>query len=228
MTAQRQDNELYDPAGDGLYPDRLTTHNYDGIQEYDNPMPLWWKAIFAATVVWAVVYVAGTELGYINTYEESLAEEMAVAEEAEFARMAARPPLGEEQILAAIDNEDLVARGEEVFTAQCGPSCHGVNAEGYIGPNLTDNYWLYQGTKLSIYESIANGRPNGMPAWGSILGRDDTLAVTAYVESLRGTDLEGPKGAQGDLFDPAAQVPAEGAPDEAAPSEPAPAEPAPE
>lgn len=235
MSAHPSDkNEQYDPAGDGLYPDRLTTHDYDGIQEYDNPMPMWWKAIFLATVVWAVFYVGAIELGYINTYEDSLAEEFAVAKEAEIARMGDLPPLTEDDILTAMVDPAMAARGEKVFESQCGASCHGVKGEGYIGPNLTDHYWIYEGTKMSIYESIANGRANGMPAWGNILGREDTLAVSAYVETLRGKNLDGPKGEEGDYFNPeasaedapAGEEPAEGSAERPAEVEPAAEEPA--
>jgi cytochrome c oxidase cbb3-type subunit 3 len=192
------DTESQGSSG-GYYHDRLTTHNYDGIQEYDNPMPLWWKAIFAATVVWAGVYVVAIELGYINKYEENLANEMEIAAAADAARLAALPPLDEKAILEAIGDPEMAAQGEAVFTARCA-ACHGQQGEGLIGPNLTDNYWLYTGDSMSIYESVANGRPNGMPAWGNILSRDDNLAVSAYVEKMRGTNVKGPKGQEGELF----------------------------
>jgi cytochrome c oxidase cbb3-type subunit 3 len=183
----------------GYYHDRLTTHNYDGIQEYDNPMPMWWKAIFAATVVWAVVYVAAIELGYINTYEENLTTDMDAAAAAKAARIAALPPLDEKAILEGLGDPDMAAQGEAVFTARCS-QCHGQKGEGLIGPNLTDDYWLYQGDPMSIYVSVDQGRPNGMPAWSNILARNERLAVSAFVESLRGTNLDGPMGQQGDVY----------------------------
>ncbi len=209
MSAQSHENES---GGFTSYPDRLTTHNYDGIQEYDNPMPLWWKAIFALTVVWAVIYVAAIELGFINTYEENLAVAMDAAEKARAAQIAALPPLDEGAILAAMADPEVASQGETVFVARCA-SCHGNQGEGLIGPNLTDDYWIYTGDAMSIYVSIDQGRKNGMPAWGNILSRDEQLSVSAYVETMRGKNLPGPKGQQGELYAPE---------EEAAPAEPAP------
>jgi hypothetical protein len=37
--------------------DHLLDHEYDGIQEYDNPLPLWWLAIFWATIVFTPLYI---------------------------------------------------------------------------------------------------------------------------------------------------------------------------
>ena len=52
--------------------DKLLTHNYDGIQEYDNPMPAWWTIAFWATVAWAVFYIAAINVGWIDTREHDL------------------------------------------------------------------------------------------------------------------------------------------------------------
>ena len=46
------------------YEDKVI-HSYDGIEEYDNPLPGWWKGIFYASVVWAGVYVVGINRDYI-------------------------------------------------------------------------------------------------------------------------------------------------------------------
>ena len=36
--------------------DPLLDHEYDGIREYDNPMPGWWKAIFIISIIFAISY----------------------------------------------------------------------------------------------------------------------------------------------------------------------------
>ena len=67
--------------------------------------------------------------------------------------------------------------------------CHGEHGGGGMGPSLRDDVWLYGGQAGQIFDSIAQGRANGMPAWGTLLPADLIWNITAYVESLR-TDHE--------------------------------------
>jgi mono/diheme cytochrome c family protein len=86
---------------------------------------------------------------------------------------------------------DAVAAGREVFVGRCVP-CHGVDAGGVIGPNLTDDYWIHGGDAQRIFMSIEGGVPShGMPGWGVVLGATTTEQVAAYVISLRGHGVEG-------------------------------------
>src|SRR3989338_6760548 len=56
--------------------DRLLDHEYDGIEEYDNPLPGWWVWLFWATIVFSGVYVAFYHMGpgpsVIGQYEEDV------------------------------------------------------------------------------------------------------------------------------------------------------------
>ena len=65
--------------------------------------------------------------------------------------------------------------------------CHGYDAKGGMGPNLTDTYWRYGGTPAQIYQSIASGRPKGMPSWGKKLPTREIWQLTAYLQSLGGS-----------------------------------------
>jgi len=81
-----------------------------------------------------------------------------------------------------------VARGEKVFAEQCA-SCHGPQGKGQQeqgAPNLTDEIWLYGGTKPAIVESIRTGRGGMMPAWAGRLDPITIKALTVYVHSLGG------------------------------------------
>src|SRR5690606_1318027 len=79
--------------------------------------------------------------------------------------------------------------------------CHGKKAEGLIGPNLTDDYWLNgDGSLLSIYRVINEGVPaKGMPAWNRQLLPVEVSKLAAFVGTLRGTNVSGPKGQEGVL-----------------------------
>ena len=91
-----------------------------------------------------------------------------------------------------------LAAGKESFTTLCAP-CHAATGGGAIGPNLTDEYWLYGGAPMEIYKTVKVGVPaKGMPAWGPQIGEAKTQAVTAYVLSIRNSHAPGGKAPQGD------------------------------
>jgi cytochrome c oxidase cbb3-type subunit 3 len=84
-------------------------------------------------------------------------------------------------------NPQAVAQGHELFVLMNCAGCHGYDAKGGMGPNLTDTYWRYGGTPASIFKSIYEGRPQGMPAWNPALPSDDIWKLVAYIQSLGGT-----------------------------------------
>jgi cytochrome c oxidase cbb3-type subunit 3 len=71
-------------------------------------------------------------------------------------------------------------------------SCHGQNAEGLVGPNLTDKFWIHGATGQDILRSVNEGfAEKGMPAWGPVIGADKARKVTAFVLSVKGKDRPG-------------------------------------
>jgi len=179
--------------------DRLLDHEYDGIQEYDNPMPRWWILLFWATIVFAVLYWLnvpgiGSGRGRIANYESEMAA--AQAKLGAHAPAAGAGPSDADLVAFARDPEKL-ERGKAVFAANCVP-CHRADAGGAIGPNLTDDFWLHGGRPTQILHTVSAGvLDKGMPAWGATLKPDDVPAVTAYVMSLHGTHPATPKEPQG-------------------------------
>ena len=82
---------------------------------------------------------------------------------------------------------EAVADGHRLFLAMNCASCHGYDATGGMGPNLTDKQWRYAGTPAAVFNSIAQGRPQGMPSWGRTLPEEQIWSIVAYLESLGGT-----------------------------------------
>lgn len=80
-----------------------------------------------------------------------------------------------------------LADGRRLFLAMNCASCHGYDATGGMGPNLTDKQWRYAGTPAAVFNSIAQGRPQGMPSWGRTLPEEQIWSIVAYLESLGGT-----------------------------------------
>ena len=114
--------------------DHLLEHNYDGIQEFDNPMPRWWVYIFWATIVFSILYwlnVPGIGIGKgrIANYNQA----MAAAAAAEAKRVAAQPASASpEQLTAMTKDATVLALGKQTFTQNCAP-CHRADAGGQIG-----------------------------------------------------------------------------------------------
>ena len=77
-----------------------------------------------------------------------------------------------------------VQQGKALFGAMNCVYCHGAQGSGLMGPSLNDGSWRYGGTPAQIYNSIHDGRPQGMPAWGASLPPDQIWKLVAYVESL--------------------------------------------
>ena len=173
---------------------RLLDHSYDGIREYDNPLPSWWSLVFAATVVFSFLYfayynIAGWGRSPADNYQIALAGWQSIYKAGPGG--GGGPSVSEEMIAAGAENPDVVARGAEVFAARC-TGCHGANAAGPIGPNLTDLYQLHGTTRMDLYGTIAGGAPGtAMIAWGETLKPTEVISVAIFVSSLRGKNLTG-------------------------------------
>ena len=176
--------------------DHLLDHAYDGIQEYDNPLPTWWKLIFYATILVVPIYLwdplgIGLGPGREQAYKKELA-----------AFAAAHPPstgpaISDEQFVAMSKDPAKVAEGQAVFTTTC-VACHRPDGGGLIGPNLTDDYWIHGGKPAEIHKVITEGvLAKGMPNWGKMLKPEQTDAVTAYVISIHGTNPANPRAPEG-------------------------------
>ncbi|HXH12049.1 MAG TPA: c-type cytochrome [Alphaproteobacteria bacterium] len=76
-----------------------------------------------------------------------------------------------------------IAQGQKLYQAFNCVGCH-FNGGGGIGPPLMDRDWIYGGEPANIFQSIAQGRPNGMPAYGVMLPDDQIWILAAYVQSL--------------------------------------------
>jgi cytochrome c oxidase cbb3-type subunit III len=180
--------------------DRLLDHNYDGIQEFDNPMPRWWVYIFWATIVFSLLYWLnipgiGSGKGRVANYNR----EVAAAAAADARRQAELPAeTTPEQLAALAKDANVVATGKQVFAQNCS-ACHRLDGGGQIGPNLTDDYWIHGAALQQIHKTVAEGvLEKGMPPWSKVLKPGQLDAVVAYVSTLRGTNAPNGKAPQGE------------------------------
>jgi cytochrome c oxidase cbb3-type subunit 3 len=177
--------------------DILLDHNYDGIQEYDNPLPRWWVYIFYVTILFVpIYYFAPGTMGAKGTKERLYADEMET-----FRRDHPEPPPSagatSEGLLALVRDEEALEEGKQTYAQNCA-ACHGPAGGGMIGPNLTDDAWLHGGQPMEIHHTVAEGvLAKGMPPWGKMLKPRQLDAVVAYVISLHGTNPPGAKAPEG-------------------------------
>lgn len=177
----------------------LLDHNYDGIEELDNPLPKWWQLIFYGTVIFSVFYVGYYEYGGGPTLKQELEADLASVS----ALAAASAPQGGTDLTAQIEalkgNTTALAAGKAVYDGKC-LACHADKGQGLVGPNLTDKFWIHgDGKAAAVAKVVAEGvADKGMPPWGPVLTADDLVHVSAYVISLRGTNVPGkePQGSE--------------------------------
>jgi cytochrome c oxidase cbb3-type subunit III len=174
-----------------------TGHVYDGIEEYDNPLPRWWFFMFLISFVFGVLYLivypglgaykgvsfwkdggSWTQVTQLQHQQESAQSQY----DATFGEFAKTP------IEELAKNKNAMKMGYRVYVNNCAV-CHGSDAGGNVGyPNLTDKDWLYGGKPENIKETLTHGRKAAMPAWGSSLGETNIANVTEFV--LKRASLE--------------------------------------
>jgi cytochrome c553 len=85
-----------------------------------------------------------------------------------------------------------VKKGEAQFAIFCA-ACHGPEGAGLVGPNLTDKEVLHGDKVEDIIRSISKGIDGkGMPAWESIIPKDDITNIAEFVKSIMGKNLKNP------------------------------------
>lgn len=180
------------PATDPAPEEKLLDHAYDGIHEYDNPLPRWWVWIFAGSFWFSVAYffqyhVSGNGESVAAAYEADMRQ----AREAE-AKATLSQPVTEESLGKLMADPALMNDAKGLFGLRCSP-CHGAQAQGLIGPNLTDNAWIHgSGTLADIYAVIDGGvAAKGMPAWGRQLSPIEVRKLAAFVGTQRGKAVPG-------------------------------------
>lgn len=176
--------------------DELTGHNYDGIEEYDNPLPNWWLFTFLGTIIFAFLYWLHYEIGGGPNLKTELAQAMQTIE----AHQAQAPKieLSEDQLQEKMKAVDMKAAAA-LYTSRCA-ACHGQDLQGMIGPNLTDEFWLHgKGKAQDISGVVHKGvLDKGMPAWEGLLKDDEIISIVAFILAKQDSHPSNAKAPQGD------------------------------
>lgn len=175
-------------------------HEHDGIRELDNNLPPWWLYGFYVTILFAVLYTGYYIFGPgINQHQEfEMAMEKArIAKELYMSKM---DNAIDETNVTLITNAGSIAKGKEVYTANCA-ACHGQAGEGGVGPNFTDEYWIHGGGIKNVFTTVKYGVPEkGMIPWEAQLSPKQMQEVASYILSLQGTNPPNGKEPQGTIW----------------------------
>ncbi len=176
----------------------LIAHDYDGIEELDNPIPAWFMWLFYTTIAFAVCYLLIYHVFNAAPLQyQEYKIEMAQADIAKKAFLSKAANRVDENSVKLVQDPATLASGKAIFISTCAP-CHGEHAQGNVGPNLTDDYWLH-GSKINdLFKTIKYGvLAKGMPTWEKQLSPKQISDVANYIKSLHGTKPAGAKEPQG-------------------------------
>lgn len=198
-----------------------TGHVWDGIQEFDNPMPRWWVWVLYLTIIWGIGYtiaypawplLTGHTQGVIGSNQRTEVE--ADIKRFDDANAPIKAKLVAADLASIPGNDELktfaVSAGASVFKNNCA-QCHGSGAAGVQGkgyPNLLDNDWLWGGDMNAIHTTITHGirnttdedaRLSQMPAFGvdGILEKPQIADVVQYVLQISGQDHDATQASAG-------------------------------
>jgi cytochrome c oxidase cbb3-type subunit III len=156
--------------------------DFDGIKyRVETKSPGVFRALFTVLIVWAVCFMA-----YYLFSGWSSQEEFARKKQSKQESLAKQPQGGEAPATGAHPEgkqEDYLALGKKVYTDRCVP-CHGVDAKGGIGPDLTRKEYKYGKTEQAIAETIVEGRPGGMPSFKNDFSHEKIEGLVKYLLSL--------------------------------------------
>lgn len=177
-----------------------TDHEYDGITELDNNLPPWWKWGFYLSIVFAAVYLLHYHVFKTGDLQISAYEKSKIEAEAKIAQYLKDQALNvDENTATYLSEASDLAVGKNLFMESC-KVCHGAAGEGLVGPNLTDDYWIYGGDIKDIFKTIKYGAKNGMKSWKDELNPVQMQQVASFIKSLKGTNPPNAKHPQGELY----------------------------
>lgn len=196
-----------------------TGHEWDGIKEFDKPVPRWWMWTYILSIVFSLGYVvAYPAIPLVNDYTKGLLgwssrdaveQEISAAKQAQSKYIDALQTASLDQVK---DNEELMTfainGGKSAYSVNC-VQCHGTGATGSVGyPNLNDDEWLWGGKLEDIYTTIQHGirfdedddtRLSEMPAFltDELLEKPDILKVAHFVRAFTGLEHDADSAAAG-------------------------------
>lgn len=181
-------------------------HEYDGIKELDNVTPPWFTMGFAASIVFAIIYLWVYHVSEsAPLQDEEFRIEMTVAQAKLDEYLKTQANQVDENTVTLLTDAGSIANGKKLFEANC-VACHKSDGGGSIGPNLTDEYWLHGGSVKDVFSTIKYGvLDKGMVPWKDEMSPNQIAQLVAYIHTLKGTNPPGAKVAEGEIYSEGAE-----------------------
>jgi len=179
--------------------DLVMEHQFDGISELDNPTPAWFMWLFYGTIAIGVAYFSYYHIAEWGALQDQeYVAEMNEADAAKELYLATAANKIDETSVTEVNEPAVLTTGQAIFNSNC-VACHGDKAQGVVGPNLTDEYWLHGGKINNVFKTIKYGIPEkGMISWEKTLTPKQISDVANYIKSLKGSNPANPKAPQGE------------------------------
>ena len=156
----------------------MADQSYDGIKyREEKKAPAVFRILFWGLVFWGVSFI-----GYFLFSGWSSQGEFEQKKKAREEQVAKGTPAAGAHREGK--KEEYLAVGRSEFSVRCA-SCHGPDGKGVIGPDLTRKEYKYGKSRQAITESISNGRPGGMPAFGKEISHEKVEGLVEYLLSLK-------------------------------------------
>ena len=170
-------------------------HEYDGIREYDNPLPSWWSWLWVGSMFFSLLYVGYYHIGIgPSVYEEH--EQQLAANIERLVSQLGEVTADNATIMDFMGNEKWMGATRGLFVSNCA-QCHATDGGGGIGPNLTDDNFKNVKEPKDIFKVITEGvSGTGMSSWER-LSEPQRILLSSYVARLRGTTPARPKETEG-------------------------------
>ena len=176
---------------------RITKSQSSSVLSLSSNHPIWSKTalrtikqpesiLFPSNIFFNVAFLGSEKIAIVASYVYSLSHDLNGNLKPELAE-AAKANASSDKIIKIADiigKPEHIDKGREIFKQNC-TSCHGPEAKGLVGPNLTDNTWIHGGKPEDIQNTITKGvAAKGMPTWGPILGNEKVADVATFIYSL--------------------------------------------
>ena len=160
-------------------------HDYDGIKYRDEKKsPKMFRILFSVLCTWGIVFMGYYLFSGWSSQSEADAARKALAEKKQVAHESFEGTVDSRHGGSGHKVESYIAAGKKLYANLCA-ACHGENAKGTVGPDLTASRYIYGKSRIDVANSIKEGRPKGMPAFNGQLSPEQIESLVEYLLSLK-------------------------------------------